>query len=158
MSVACAVCGLPWVAGHVCVCPPAISVSPVAVTLNDHEARLTALEQQSRAYAEDGALAAGRGAGDEDHVPGCKQPWKGYPACRCIEILTEREHELVCQREDLRQALLEEIAKADTARAALRKIADECHSKDGRDFVLYRVHQIATDALAGGEANEGSES
>jgi hypothetical protein len=74
------------------------------------------LEGQARALQEDGALADldaledGRADGEPDeyqqlgvpahtedcenawieHVAGCKQPWKPYPACRCVEILTER--------------------------------------------------------------------
>lgn len=30
------------------------------------------------------------GAPETDHVAGCKQPWKPYPACTCAEILKQR--------------------------------------------------------------------
>lgn len=34
-----------------------------------------------------------------EHVSGCKQPWKPYPACTCVEILTvERDDALRLNR------------------------------------------------------------
>lgn len=79
----CCVCGTP-VERHICAqdWKPIVdrAIDDHEQRLRDHERRLTALESE-------------RAVGDAEHVLGCKQPWKPYPACRCVEILTHERDE-----------------------------------------------------------------
>lgn len=104
-------------------------------------ARITALEQQSRGYAEDGALAAGRGAGPR--------------------TIAQQAHALAAMAEDdYWQGRAEKAeAQRDTARAALRKYGKHWPNCAGvRDAPHNYPWCICglREALAGGEANEGS--
>jgi DNA repair exonuclease SbcCD ATPase subunit len=106
--------------------------------LNEQVGALSALEQQARPYQEGGELAATVSAAEvilQEKVYALEQ--RAEAAEQERDELIEREHELVCQREDLRQSLADEISKADAARAtverltaALQRIAS-FHDPDG---------------------------
>lgn len=153
-----------------------ISASPVAAVLNDHERRLTALEQQSRGYQEDGALAAGRSAGDGE----CMSVAERAKCSQEIARLRSRNDSLDTELGEVRTRLEAERdewqsraraadqesehhhAAGNTARAALRKLRkyarhdDMCERRRFLAACNCGLDLAISDALAGGEANEGS--